>query len=262
MSYEQTLIKIIEPIKRTTITRMNRGKKWKYGYNKEHDIVVISKTGKIGEIYEIQGLRIGLPLEPVRGVYVHEKRKWVRIDPPKELSRLKNIFDWRNYPDENKEQWYDFIDEEFKRRDEGFWFMNNSKPTYITGTHYMYLQWSKIDVGAPDFREANRLFYIFWEACKADKRCYGMCYLKNRRSGFSFMSSAETVNLATISSDSRYGILSKSGADAKKMFTDKVVPISINYPFFFKPIQDGMDRPKSELAYRVPASKFTRKMDN
>ena len=79
MSYEQTLIKIIEPIKRTTITRMNRGKKWKYGYNKEHDIVVISKTGKIGEIYEIQGLRIGLPLEPVRGVHVHEKRKWVKI---------------------------------------------------------------------------------------------------------------------------------------------------------------------------------------
>ena len=34
MKYEQTLVKIIEPIKRTTITRMNRGKKWKYGYNK------------------------------------------------------------------------------------------------------------------------------------------------------------------------------------------------------------------------------------
>jgi hypothetical protein len=73
------------------------------------------------------------------------------------------------------------------------------------------------------------------------------------------MSSGETVNLATISVDSRYGILSKSGPDAKKMFTDKVVPISVNYPFFFKPIQDGMDRPKTELAYRVPASKFTRR---
>ena len=57
----------------------------------------------------------------------------------------------------------------------------------------------------------------------------------------------------------RFGILSKSGPDAKKMFTDKVVPISVNYPFFFKPIQDGMDRPKTELAYRVPASKLTRK---
>ena len=256
--YEQSLVKIIEPIKRTTIRRLNKSKKWKYGYNKEHDIVVISKTGCIGQVVEIQNLRIGLPSKP-KSVYVHAKNKWQKIEYPKELSRLKNIFDWRSYPEDQKNKWYDYIDEEFKRREEGFWFMNNNKPTYITGTHYMYLQWSKIDVGAPDFREANRLFYIFWEACKADKRCYGMCYLKNRRSGFSFMSSAETVNLATISSDSRYGILSKTGADAKKMFTDKVVPISINYPFFFKPIQDGMDRPKSELAYRVPASKFTRK---
>jgi len=73
------------------------------------------------------------------------------------------------------------------------------------------------------------------------------------------MASGECVNMATISSDSRFGILSKSGPDAKKMFTDKVVPISVNYPFFFKPIQDGMDRPKTELAYRVPATKYTRK---
>jgi hypothetical protein len=256
--YEQSLVKTVEPVKKTTISRLNKGKKWKYGYDKEHDIIVLSHSGQIGEIIEIQNLVIALPKKP-KDVYKDPKDKWVKQQYPKELQRIKNIFDWRSYPDEQKEQWHDYIDEEFKRREEGFWFMNNGKPTWITGTHYMYLQWSKIDVGAPDFREANRLFYIFWEACKADKRCYGMCYLKNRRSGFSFMSSAETVNLATLASDSRYGILSKSGADAKKMFTDKVVPISINYPFFFKPIQDGMDRPKSELAYRVPASKFTRK---
>jgi hypothetical protein len=256
--YEQSLVKTVEPIKKTTISRLNKGKKWKYGYDKEHDIIVLSHSGQIGEVIEIQGLVIALPKTP-KNVYSNVKNKWIKFEQPKELERLKNIFDWRSYPEDQKEQWYDYIDEEFKRREEGFWFTNNGKPTWITGTHYMYLQWSKIDVGAPDFREANRLFYIFWEACKADKRCYGMCYLKNRRSGFSFMSSAETVNLATLASDSRYGILSKTGADAKKMFTDKVVPISINYPFFFKPVQDGMDRPKSELAYRVPASKFTRK---
>ena len=256
--YKQNLVKTVEPIKKTTISRLNKGKKWKYGYDKEHDVIVLSHTGQIGEIYEIQNLRIALPKVPVQ-VFKHKLDKWVKQEYPKELQRIKNIFDWRSYPESSKEKWYDYIDEEFRRREEGFWFTNNGKPTWITGTQYMYLQWSKIDVGAPDFREANRLFFIFWEACKADQRCYGMCYLKNRRSGFSFMSSAETVNLATISSDSRYGILSKSGADAKKMFTDKVVPISINYPFFFKPIQDGMDRPKSELAYRVPASKFTRK---
>ncbi len=61
MSYEQTLYSIIEPIKKTTISRLNKGKKWEYGYNKEHDVVVISKTGKIGDIIEIQNLKIALP---------------------------------------------------------------------------------------------------------------------------------------------------------------------------------------------------------
>jgi hypothetical protein len=255
--YEQTLFEVIEPIKINTLKRHNKARRWKYGYDKENDIVVISKTGQIGNVYSIQNLKIALPPMPTK--ITKGKNKWFKREYPKELNRIKTIFDWKNYPEEFKDQWEPYIDEEFKRRDEGHWFYNKDKPTYITGTHYMYLQWSKIDVGAPEFREANRLFFIFWEACKADSRCYGMCYLKNRRSGFSFMASSEAVNMATISSDARFGILSKSGADAKKMFTDKVVPISVNYPFFFKPIQDGMDRPKTELAYRVPASKLTRK---
>ena len=257
--YKQVLYKILDNhIKPKVLKRMNRYKKWNYGYNKEYDIVVVSKTGEVGEIYEIQNLKIGLPKEP-KDVHKFEKDKWTKTEYPKPLTRIKTVFDWRDYPEDFKEKWFEYIDEEFKRREEGFWFYNKGKATYLTGTHYMYLQWSKIDVGPPDFREANRLFFIFWEACKADVRCYGMCYLKNRRSGFSFMASGEIVNLASISSDSRYGILSKTGPDAKKMFTDKVVPISVNYPFFFKPIQDGMDRPKTELAYRVPASKFTRR---
>jgi hypothetical protein len=255
--YKQSLYNIIEPIKINSIKRLNKLKKWKYGYDKEHDVVVISKNGQIGEIYEIQNLRIALP--PVPKNLQKKDNKWVKQKYPKELSKLKTIFDWKDLPSNFKDKWNVYIDKEFTKREEGYWFYNKNNPTYITGTHYMYLQWTKIDVGAPDYREANRLFFIFWEACKADSRSYGMCYLKNRRSGFSFMASAETVNQATISSDARFGILSKSGADAKKMFTDKVVPISVNYPFFFKPIQDGMDRPKTELAYRVPASKFTKK---
>jgi len=256
--YEQQLYKVLNNyIDSKTLNHKNKYKKWDYGYNDEYDVVVISKTGEIGEVYEIQNLKIALPKK--HDVVKFDNNKWSYSGYPKELKKIKSVFDWEEYPLDFKEKWYDYIDKEFTRREEGFWFVNKNVPTYITGTHYMYLQWSKIDVGQPDFRESNRLFYIFWEACKADTRSYGMCYLKNRRSGFSFMSSAESVNLATISTDSRFGILSKSGPDAKKMFTDKVVPISVNYPFFFKPIQDGMDRPKTELAYRVPASKFTRR---
>jgi hypothetical protein len=264
--YEQTLVKTLDNyIKPSIIKKNNRYKKWEYGYNEDHDVIVISKDGTIGEIIEIQNLTIALPSVPEKVYKSSDKKEnqvWEKLDYPQELDKIKSRFEWDKYPLSFKEKWYDFIDKEFIKRDEGFWFYNNGVPTYITGSHYMYLQWSKIDVGAADYRESNRLFFIFWEACKADKRCYGMCYLKNRRSGFSFMSSAELVNQATISSDARFGILSKTGSDAKKMFTDKVVPISINYPFFFRPIQDGMDRPKTELAYRVPASKLTRKKLN
>ena len=257
--YKQTLYKILPNyVKSKILKRNNRYKKWEYGYNEDHDFIVISKTGMIGEVYEIQGLKIALPKQP-KNVQKFESEKWEKTLLPKVLSNIKSVFEWDKYPEDFKEKWYDYIDEEFNRREQGFWYYNQNTPIYLTGTHYMYLQWSKIDVGPPDFREANRIFFLFWEACKADTRCYGMCYLKNRRSGFSFMASGEVVNLATISSDSRYGILSKTGPDAKTMFTDKVVPISVNYPFFFKPIQDGMDRPKTELAYRVPASKFTRR---
>tara|TARA_X000001036_G_scaffold139619_4_gene132389 strand:- start:5290 stop:7497 length:2208 start_codon:yes stop_codon:yes gene_type:complete len=255
--YVQTLVQNVSPIKPNIIKKNNRYKKWEYGYNKEHDVIIISKNGTIGDIIQIQNLVIALPKAPK--VVENNNNIWQPHVFPKELNQIKSIFEWETYPSNFKEKWYDYINREFTRREEGYWFINNKDATYITGSHYMYLQHTKIDVGKPDFREANRLFFIFWEACKADKRCYGMCYLKNRRSGFSFMSSAETVHQATITSDARFGILSKSGSDAKKMFTDKVVPISVNYPFFFKPIQDGMDRPKSELAYRVPASKFTKK---
>ena len=259
--YKQNLYHIVEDhIKPKVLSRMNRLKKWEYGYNKEHDIVVISKTGQIGEIYSIQNLLIALPL--AEDVYKcsnkKEEQRWKVLEYPSELNKIKTVYDWNERPVEFKEKWYEYINKEFVRREEGYWFYSNGVPTYITGSQYMYLQWTKIDVGSADFRESNRLFYIFWEACKSDNRCYGMCYLKNRRSGFSFMASSDTVNQATISRDARFGILSKSGADAKKMFTDKVVPISINYPFFFKPIQDGMERPKTELSYKVPSKRLTR----
>ena len=238
----------------------NRNKSWKYGYDEQYDVVVISKTGEIGEIYEIENLKIALP--PAPKMTSKGDNKWVPAEYPSELKKIKTVFDWNRYDNKFKASYIDYIEQEFDRRENGHWFVNNNKPTYITGNHYMYLQWSKIDVGLPDFREANRIFFIFWEACIADDRCFGMCYLKNRRSGFSFMSSAEISNSATLAKDARLGILSKSGADAKTMFTDKVVPIVNNYPFFFKPIQDGMTNPKTELAFRVPASKITKKNMN
>ena len=249
-------------VPKNVLTTKNKARTWTYGYNEKYNFVVVSKTGQIDQIINISGLNVALPKAP-KDIFKRSKKKedqyWEAKILPKQLTRIKSIFQWHDTPSSFKNEWVDYIENEFNFREEGFWFINKGVPTYITGTHYMYLQWTKIDVGFPDFREANRIFYIFWEACKADKRSFGMDYLKIRRSGFSFMASCEGVNMGTITKDARIGILSKTGSDAKKMFTDKIVPISNNYPFFFKPIQDGMDKPKTELAYRVPAAKITKK---
>jgi len=253
---------LLEHIPAKKILSKNKSKSWDYGYNQEYDVVVISRTGEIEYVVEIDGLKIAIPKAP-ENVYarsnVNDLQYWERHEYPKQLEKIQSIFQWNEMPSDFKSRWVDYIEGEFDKREYGFWFMNNGKKTYMTGSHYMYLQWSSIDVGYPDFREANRLFFIFWEACRADKRSFGMDYLKIRRSGFSFMSSSECVNIGTLAKNARVGILSKTGADAKKMFTDKVVPINSRLPFFFKPIMDGMDKPKTELAYRVPAAKITKK---
>ncbi len=251
-----------EHLQEKKVKKANRYKQFKYGYNSDLDCVIISRDGTLGNVYEVQGLRIGLPKQPkeVSGQKLPKKEQvFIRTAKPESLNKIKSIFDFKRYDAKIKEQYGEYIEKEWDRRDNGYWFMCNGEPTYVTGSHYFYLNWSKIDVGNPDFRQANRIFFYFWEACKADNRCYGICYLKNRRSGFSFMASAETVNQATQTRDSRYGILSKTGADAKKLFTDKVVPLSAALPFFFKPIQSGMDRPKTELAYSVPSVKLSKK---
>ena len=170
---------IYDAVPENVLKKKNKTKSWAYGYDEKYDIVVISRDGTIGDIYNISGLLVALPSEPekiyARGKKEHEQY-WQPFDYPSELQKIKSIFAWHDKPSEFKNRWVDYIEKEFDRREVGFWFMNDGLPTYITGSHYMYLQWTKIDVGLPDFREANRIFFIFWEACRADSRSFGMCY--------------------------------------------------------------------------------------
>ena len=140
MSYQQTLWKEIkEVVNPKILAKNNRFKKWEYGYNSDYDFIVISKTGKIGQIIEIQNLRIALPAadEPFKRSKIKAEQYWKKFEYPKELQRIKTRFDWEEHSIDFKEKWYDYIDKEFKHREEGFHFFNNGSPVYITGTHYM-----------------------------------------------------------------------------------------------------------------------------
>ena len=42
----------------------NKARSWSYGYDKDSDVIVISKDGTVGDVYEINGLYIALPAVP------------------------------------------------------------------------------------------------------------------------------------------------------------------------------------------------------
>ena len=64
-SYRRTLHSIIENhIPKDILDERNKSKSWDYGYNKEFDMVVISKNGTIGNVIDINDLAIALPKQP------------------------------------------------------------------------------------------------------------------------------------------------------------------------------------------------------
>ena len=107
----------------------------------------------------VNGLEFKLPPKPKKKDILFsdlkkKDQKWTRTELPDAIS------------EETAASHSKFINKEFDRRKEGVWFMNNGKPTYITGEHYYYLNWCKLDIGYPEYRDRDRRFFIFWEICK------------------------------------------------------------------------------------------------
>lgn len=226
------------------------------------EVISICPNNSDGPIIEIESLKIQLP-EPKNVLFESlptVNQRWVRQDLPRELSQIKSMDDWYESPREFQQKWSPYIEEEFRRRREGVWFMNNGVQTYITGHHYMFLQWSKIDIGYPGYLDFQRKLFVHLAACEADPRCLGQIYTKCRRSGYTNMSAATLVDEGSQVKEKLLGIMSKTGTDAQEaVFGSKIVPIFKSYPFFFSPIIDGTTNPRMELAFREPAKRITKK---
>jgi hypothetical protein len=230
------------------------------------EVVNICPNGSEGPTIEIESILIQLPQMPEDILFKSSpivNQKWQRFELPKELSQIQSMDDWYEAPREFQNKWNPYIEEEFRRRREGLWFMNKGEPTYITGHHYMFLQWSKIDIGYPGYLDFQRKLFTHFAACEADPRCLGQIYTKCRRSGYTNMSAATLVDEGSQVTEKLLGIMSKTGTDAQEaVFGSKIVPIFRSYPFFLKPIIDGTTNPRMELAFREPAKRITKKNKN
>jgi len=229
----------------------------------EDEVIKICPHGTLGDVVELGGLLIGLPEVPKEGIIgeglEEDVQMWQRTSMPQELSRIRSMDEWSETPREFREKFRPYIEQEYRRRRDGVWFYNQGVPTYITGRHYMLLQWTRMDVGYPSYLSFQRDIFLHMAACEADSRCIGQLYTKCRRSGYTNICSSVLVDEATQVKDKLLGIQSKTGKDAQEnIFMKKVVAMFRGYPFFFKPIQDGTTNPRMELAFREPSKRITK----
>lgn len=145
-----------------------------------------------------------------------------------------------------------FKRQEWDRRLNGFWFMNNGKPTYITGSHYVYMQWWQIDIGYPRFRIPDLEYFYFMQYVIEDSECMGMLEITKRRFGKTFRGGLFLYEYPTRTRMTNGAIQSKTGNDAKKVFAKAVVSPFKKLPKFFRPEYDmslGIT-PKSEIRFQ------------
>lgn len=197
------------------------------------------------------GLRYEYPKMPPKNKImnnnlVRTSQKWKRTELPS---------NWKYMTEEDQMA---FAQEEDRKCTEGIWFFNNGVPTYITGDHYHYLNWFKIDGGYPDYRDRDRRWFYHWQLCDENMDCLGQCYGKLRRDGYSFRVDSIILNRARKTFESNYGIVSKTGIDAAEMFR-KLVSAFRNYPSFMKPQVKSAESVQKSLVFDTPQKRVTNK---
>jgi hypothetical protein len=226
------------------------------------------KEIKEGSVVEIQGLKCNLPKSghvynvmtgeiEKRIIYSRSTKKseqyFEHIRMPKDYSRLR---EQELEEQEGNKEHFDpkleqFRNQEWDRRLNGYWFYNNGVPTYITGLHYFYLNYWTLDTGLPKYRDTDRKYFYFLQYCIEDPECFGMVEITKRRQGKTFRGGVFLYEYTSRTNNSRSGIQSKTGADAKEVFRKAIVQPFKKLPDFFVPVYDTTKglTPSTELRF-------------
>jgi len=222
---------------------------YKQWHNVDKDAIIICPNGTKGEIIEMDGLKIQLPKRPNKEDILYndlpkKEQYWRREEEPEGL----NV--------DSEEAFSKHIYEQYRRRREGMWFMNNGKATYLTGEAWFALQHCKMkdDGGYMNFRVAQLKLFYFVKACLLDPRCLGQLFVKSRRTGYTYIILAVMLHFITSTPNINMGLTSQNDDDAKKAFK-KFTYMFRNLPFYFKPVVRGAVGSEKELEFALPSDK-------
>lgn len=208
-----------------------------------------------GEVIVYKKVLIRLPKEAGNSATIgfnrkKENQKWFRQESPENLTV--------NTVDEHEE----FIDREFDRIENGIWIMINGKKTYLTGMHYYYLNYIQIDIGYPDYRDRDRLFFYFLEASIKHSKSLGVTLVKPRRFGATWMAVAYVLHALTRTKNAIGGLMSKTGEDAKDFFKEKLAFSFVKLPFWLQPTTSSGNNPTSSIDFTEPTTRTKESAQN
>lgn len=193
-----------------------------------------------------------LPVQPPKAKILNndlprKKQKWERVPLPDDFD------DWEIEKQE------EYVEKEFDKIDNGVWLMINGEAYYLTGIHYFFLQWWVLEDGTyPDFRDADRRLFYMWDIAQTDEKALGLLFMKFRRRGSSSVASCICGYIGISEKFQKLGIVSKTGDDARMIFSQMVVNGVFNLPEFLKPTFAGADKPVKEFIFGDPAKRTSK----
>lgn len=204
----------------------------------------------MSEYINIYGSNIKLPPHPkdedaLNYGLPRKQQKWVRQEIPSSFDNVEYDRSGKLILTAEQDA---YAETELNRCKEGVWIWIGGKMRYITKRYYFYLQYYTLEDGnAPEFREADRLYFLFFEYWFLILWCLGIIRIKKRRQGASSQSCSNILYEAIFFKNSNCGLLSKTNQDSKDTFRDMITNAYQLLPPFFKQKLMGREESVTEL---------------
>jgi len=200
------------------------------------------------DIEDVSNVSIILPDPPNKNKIANynlstARQKFYRTPMPNNFDKLSDTDKWK------------FIDQEWRRRIQGYWFYNHGQLMYMPGIHYFYCNWWLTGSVHPFFRVPDRDFFLHWKKAEDNLYCAGLIEMANRRSGKSSRAGAIVYEKISRTFDAHGGIQSKSFNDAKEFFRKNITHGWRHLPYFFQPAFDNSTNPSEGMRFFSPAIK-------
>ena len=151
-----------------------------------------------------------------------------------------------------------FIERQWERGEKGYWFYNNGKPTYITGLHYLFLNFWSIKSAKnkfPFFCMYDREVFLFFQMCLEDPNCFGFNFPKHRRAGATSIATCIRYFRAIMNPIHHSGLQSMDEDSAEMIHENHMTFAWQKMVFWFRPIYDGIVTRTSSIKFSAPRFK-------